>query len=48
MAFIVFLMVKFVNKIFKKEEVKEEKPAEPKKSNEELLLEEIRDLLKSK
>jgi large conductance mechanosensitive channel len=48
MAFIVFLMVKFVNKIFKKEEAKEETPAEPKKSNEELLLEEIRDILKSK
>ena len=47
MAFVLFLMLKAVNKLMeigkKKEEKKEEKPA---KSNEELLLEEIRDLLK--
>ena len=47
MAFIVFLIVKFMNKILKK---KEEKviTAPPKKTNEEILLEEIRDILKSK
>ena len=44
MAFIIFLIVKFMNKLFKKEEKKE--PA--KKSDEVLLLEEIRDLLKKK
>lgn len=46
-AFCIFMLVKFVNKlskINKKEEIKKE---EPKKSNEELLLEEIRDLLKT-
>ena len=49
MAFIIFLIVKFMNKLAgmgKKKE--EEKPAEVKKSNEEKLLEEIRDLLKEK
>ena len=49
MAFIIFLIVKFMNKlagIGKKKE--EETPAEVKKSNEEKLLEEIRDLLKEK
>ena len=48
-AFCIFIMVKLINNIFrKKEEKAEETPAveEPKKSNEELLLEEIRDLLK--
>ena len=48
MAFVLFLLLKFVNKIFaidkKKEEPKKEEP--PKKSDEVLLLEEIRDLLK--
>lgn len=44
MAFIIFLIVKFMNRLFKKEEKKE--PA--KKSDEVLLLEEIRDLLKKK
>lgn len=47
MAFIVFLIVKIMNKILKKEEAKE-KIKFPKKSNQELLLEEIRDILKSK
>jgi len=50
-AFCIFMLVKFVNKLSelkKKEEVKEEKKEETKKSNEELLLEEIRDLLKKK
>ena len=49
MAFIIFLIIKFMNKlagIGKKKE--EETPAEVKKSNEEKLLEEIRDLLKEK
>ncbi len=44
MAFVVFLIVKFVNKLMvKKEEVVEEAPA---KSEDVVLLEEIRDLLK--
>ena len=46
MAFIVFLLVKIMNKVLLKPK-KEEKPA-PKKSDEVLLLEEIRDLLKEK
>jgi len=49
MAFVIFLIVKGFNKVStigkKKEEEKEE---EPTKSNEEKLLEEIRDLLKKK
>ena len=48
MAFVLFVLLKFVNKIFtvnkKKEEPKKEEP--PKKTDEVLLLEEIRDLLK--
>ena len=48
MAFVLFILLKFVNKVFainkKKEEPKKEEP--PKKSDEVLLLEEIRDLLK--
>ena len=45
-AFCIFLVVKAMNKFKKKEE---EKPAEaPKKSDEVLLLEEIRDLMKKK
>lgn len=43
-AFAIFMLVKFINKFFKKkEEVKEEVPV---KSDEVILLEEIRDLLK--
>ena len=42
-SFCLFLVVKFVNKIEHKKEVKEEK----KKSDEIVLLEEIRDLLKN-
>ncbi len=42
-AFCIFLMVKTVNKILHTEEKKEEKP---KKSDEVILLEEIRDALK--
>ncbi len=48
MAFVIFLLVKFMNwlqRLGKKEEAEVEKP-EPKKSDEVLLLEEIRDLLK--
>ena len=52
MAFCIFIIVKIFNKLKSgfetKEEVIEEVKAEPKKSNEELLLEEIRDLLKEK
>lgn len=44
----IFVFVKVVNKFFKKEEKKEEEPAAPVKSEEVLLLEEIRDLLKNK
>ena len=44
-AFCIFLMVKFINKLTRK---KEEKPVLPKKSDEVKLLEEIRDLLKDK
>ena len=47
-AFCIFVMVKILNSFFKKKEAEkeEEKPTEPVKTNEELLLEEIRDLLK--
>ena len=45
-AFCIFMVVKLFNKITKREEKKEEvKPAKP---NPEVLLEEIRDLLKEK
>ena len=44
----IFAMVKFFEKFKKKEEPKEEIKEEPKKSDEVLLLEEIRDLLKKK
>jgi len=45
-AFCIFMVVKLVNKVTRKEEKKEEvKPAKP---NQEVLLEEIRDLLKDK
>ena len=48
----IFVFVKVINKFFSKkeeeEEVKEEVPAEPVKSEEVLLLEEIRDLLKNR
>ena len=48
-ALCIFIFVKAINKITrkdKKEEAKEEKVEEPKKSDEVILLEEIRDLLK--
>lgn len=41
----IFIMIKVISNVFKKEE--EQKPA-PKPSNEEVLLTEIRDLLKNK
>lgn len=46
MAFIVFLLVKFMNKLFVY--TKKEDKNEKKTSHEEVLLEEIRDLLKEK
>lgn len=52
MAFCIFIIIKVFNnlktKLEKKEEKKEEIVEEVKKTNEELLLEEIRDLLKEK
>jgi large conductance mechanosensitive channel len=49
LAFCVFMMVKMMNKIVKKEEAKPAAPAPaPAPSKEELLLTEIRDLLKEK
>lgn len=49
-AFCIFIMIKIINSIFRKKEAekKEETPEPPKKTNEEVLLEEIRDLLKEK
>lgn len=50
-AFCIFIFVKFINKITEKahkKEIKEKKKEEKTKSDETLLLEEIRDLLKSK
>ena len=47
LAFCVFMMVKMMNKLIKKEEAKPAAPApEPAPSKEEVLLTEIRDLLK--
>ena len=51
LAFCVFMMVKMMNKLIKKEEAKPAAPApapEPAPSKEEVLLTEIRDLLKEK
>lgn len=46
-AFCIFVFIKLINNVLKKkEEPKEEVKEEPKKSDEVLLLEEIRDLLK--
>ena len=47
-AFSIFLVVNAVNKMRRIKPEKEEPPVEPKKSNEEILLTEIRDLLKNK
>lgn len=47
MSFVVFCMIKAINKFHRqKEQVPEEAAAEPVPSNEEVLLTEIRDLLK--
>ena len=43
-AYVIFLMVKALNRVHKKEEVA---PAPPAPSNEEVLLAEIRDLMKA-
>ena len=51
LAFVVFMLVKFINKLSelgKKPEAPAEPPAPPAPSNEEVLLTEIRDLLKNK
>ena len=53
LALVVFLLVKYLAKLAelgkkKEEEKEEEAPAEPEPSREELLLAEIRDLLKEK
>ena len=49
LAFCVFMMVKIMNKLLKKEEKKPATPpAPPAPSKEELLLTEIRDILKNK
>ena len=53
LAFVVFMIVKFLNKLGeigkkKEEEAPAEPPAPPAPSNEEVLLGEIRDLLKNK
>ena len=50
MAFCIFIIIKLFNNIRKKLDKKEEKQEEvkPVKSNEEIILEEIRDLLKEK
>jgi large conductance mechanosensitive channel len=46
-AFVIFMMIKGINNMKQKEEAKNEAPpAEPKPTNEEKLLTEIRDLLK--
>ncbi len=49
-AFCVFMLVKVINKLARKknEEAKEETPAAPAPTKEELLLTEIRDLLKER
>lgn len=44
-AFVIFLVLRFANQIFKKN-VNKKEPEKPKKSDEVCLLEEIRDLLK--
>ena len=48
MAFVIFLMVKFVNKLRKPVETSIEEAAEVVPSKEETLLAEIRDILKNK
>lgn len=45
-AFVIFCIIKFLNKLHKKEEAPNQEPAPPEPSAEEKLLMEIRDLLK--
>ena len=45
-AFCIFLLIKIINKLMKKEKREEPKATPPKKADDILLLEEIRDLLK--
>ena len=45
-SFCVFMLVKGINKLRRKKEEPPKKPEPPKPSNEEVLLTEIRDLLK--
>ena len=45
-AFVIFLVVKAMNKVMSLKKKKEEEPAAPVKSDEVVLLEQIRDLLK--
>ena len=45
-AICIFIFVKIISKFNKKEEVKKEAKVEPKKDEQVVLLEEIRDLLK--
>ena len=47
-AFAIFMVIKGMNNMKKKEEEKPKEEAPPKKSDEVLLLEEIRDALKSR
>jgi len=47
-AFAIFMIIKVINRQKRQEEAKPEVPAEPVPSREELLLAEIRDLLKTK
>lgn len=47
-SFAIFMMIKAMNSMKKKEEAPVEAPAPPAPSNEEVLLAEIRDLLKAK
>jgi large conductance mechanosensitive channel len=47
-AFAIFMMIKAMNSLKKKEEAPAEEPAPPAPTKEELLLTEIRDILKTK
>lgn len=47
-ALCIFLIIKLINRLRKKKEAPAEEPKEPEPSKEELLLAEIRDLLKNK
>ena len=48
MAFILFLMLKGVNKLVEAGKRKKDEPKAPVKSDETILLEEIRDILKKR